>query len=65
MNEFNFVIKQETLERNIAEFAKKAAKYDVEYTIRPTGFGESRVTLSGAHTSKIAILTGILSRNEE
>lgn len=65
MNEYSFVMKQKTIERNIAEFANKAAKYDVEYTVRPLAFGDSRITLSGAHTSKIAILTGILNRDEE
>ena len=65
MNEFCFVTKQEKIDRNIAEFAKRAAKYGVEYSITPLAFDEARVTISGSCNSKLALLTGILNRNED
>ena len=65
MNEYSFVMKQKTIERNIAEFAKGAAKYGVEYSVKPLAFDEARVTVSGSCTSKIALLTGILNKEEE
>ena len=65
MNEYSFVMKQKTIERNIAEFAKGAATYGVEYSVKPLAFDEARVTIGGSCTSKIALLTGILTRKEE
>ena len=65
MNEYSFTMKQETLERNIAEFAKRAAKYGVEYSVAPLAFDEARVTIGGSCASKLALLTGILNRNED
>ena len=65
MNEYSFTTKQETIERNIAEFAKRAAKYGVRYTVQPLAFDEARVSLEGSCNSKIALLTGILTRKEE
>ena len=65
MCEFCFNVKQETIERNIAEFAKLAAKYVVEYSIAPFTLDESRVTLKAPSTSKIALLAGILNKEEE
>ena len=65
MNEYSFVMKQKTIERNIAEFAKGAAKYGVEYSVTPLAFDEARVTIGGACTSKIALLTGIPNKEEE
>ena len=47
MNEYSFIMKQGTIERNIAEFAKRAAKYGVEYSVKPLAFDEARVTISG------------------
>ena len=65
MNEYSFTTKQETIERNIAEFAKRAAKYGVEYSVIPLAFDEAKVTISGSCTSKLALLTGILNRKED
>ena len=65
MKEFCFTVRQEILTKNIEEFAKKAAKYDVRYTVQPLAFDEARVSLEGSCTSKIALLTGILTRKEE
>ena len=65
MKEFNFNVKQELLTKNIKEFAERAAKYDVSYTVRPLAFNEARVSLEGSCASKSALLTGILTRNEE
>ena len=65
MNEYSFTMKQETIERNIAEFAKRAAKYGVEYSVKPLAFDEARVTISGSCNSKLALLTGILNRKED
>ena len=65
MHEFSFNVKQEAIERNIAEFAKLAAKYVVEYSIAPFTLDESRVTLKAPSTSKVALLAGILTHKEE
>ena len=65
MCEFCFHVKQETIERNIAEFAKLAAKYTAEYSVAPFTLDESRVTLKAPSTSKIALLAGILNKEEE
>ena len=65
MNEYSFVIKQETIERNIAEFAKRAAKYGVEYSVKPLAFGDARVTIGGSCTSKLALIAGVLAREKE
>ena len=65
MKEFNFNVKQELLTKNIKEFAERAAKYDVSYTVRPLAFDEVRVSLEGSCASKIAILAGILVHKEE
>ena len=65
MAELSFVMKQEKLERNAAEFVKQAAKYGVEYSVKPLAFDEARVTISGSCTSKIALLAGILNKEEE
>ena len=64
MSEFCFVTKQEKIERNIAEFAKHAAKYGVGYSVTPLAFDEVRVAVSGACNSKLALLTGILKKEE-
>ena len=55
MKEFYFNVKQEILAKNIKEFAERAAKYDVSYTVRPLAFDEARVSLEGSCASKIAI----------
>ena len=65
MNVYSFVMKQKTIKRYIAEFAKGAAKYGVEYSVKPLAFDEARVTIGGSCTSKIALLTGILNKEEE
>ena len=65
MKEFNFNVKQELLTKNSKEFAERAAKYDVSYTVRPLAFDEARVSLEGSCDSKIALLAGILTRKEE
>ena len=65
MHEFSFNVKQETIERNIAEFAKLAAKYTAEYSVAPFTLDESRVTLKAPSTSKIALLAGVLTHKEE
>ena len=65
MKEFNFNVKQELLTKNIKEFAERAAKYDVTYTVRPLAFDEARVSLEGSCDSKIALLAGMLARKEE
>ena len=65
MCEFCFNVKQETIERNIAEFAKLAAKYTAEYSVAPFTLDESRVTLKAPSTSKIALLAGILNKEDE
>lgn len=65
MCEFCFNVKQEAIERNIAEFAKLAAKYTAEYSVAPFTLDESRVTLKAPSTSKIALLAGILNKEEE
>ena len=65
MKEFNFNVKQELLTKNIKEFAERAAKYDVSYTVRPLAFDEARVSLEGSCGSKIALLAGILTRKED
>ena len=65
MKEFNFNVKQELLTKNIKEFAERAAKYDVSYTVRPLAFNEARVSLEGSCESKIALLAGILAHKEE
>ena len=65
MSEFCFNVKQEILTKNIEEFAKRAAKYGVRYTVQPLAFDEARVTISGSCNSKLALLTGILTRKEE
>ena len=64
MAEFSFVMKQEKIERNAAEFVKQAAKYGVEYSVKPFTLDESQVTLKGPHTSKIAVLAGVLRKDE-
>ena len=64
MCEFSFNVKKEAIERNIAEFAKLAAKYVVEYSVAPFTLDESRVTLKAPSTSKIALLAGILNKEE-
>ena len=65
MNEYSFVVKQETIERNIAEFAKRAAKYGVEYSVKPLAFDEARVTIGGSCTSKLALIAGVLAREKD
>ena len=65
MHEFSFNVKQETIERNIAEFAKLAAKYAAEYSVAPFTLDESRVTLKAPSTSKVALLAGILTHKGE
>ena len=65
MNEYSFVVKQETIERNIAEFAKRAAKYGVEYSVKPLAFDEARVTISGSCASKLALIAGVLAHKED
>ena len=65
MCEFSFNVKKEAIERNIAEFAKLAAKYVVEYSVAPFTLDESRVTLKAPSTSKVALLAGILNKEEE
>ena len=65
MYEFSFVMKQEKIERNAAEFVKQAAKYGVEYSVKPFTLDESQVTLKAPSTSKIALLAGILTRKED
>ena len=65
MKEFYVNVKQEILVKNIKEFAERAAKYDVSYTVRPLAFDEARVSLEGSCDSKIALLAGILTRKEE
>lgn len=65
MNEYSFVIKQDTIERNIAEFAKRAAKYGVEYSVTPLAFDEARVTIGGSCTSKLALIAGVLAKEKE
>ena len=53
MHEFSFNVKQETIERNIAEFAKLASKYVVVYSVEPLTSYESRVTLKVPSTSVV------------
>ena len=65
MNEYSFNVKQELLTKNIEEFAKRAAKYGVRYTVQPLAFDEARVSLEGSCNSKIALLAGILTHKEE
>ena len=65
MNEYSFVVKQETIEKNIAEFAKRAAKYGVEYSVKPLAFDEARITISGSCTSKLALIAGVLTHKED
>ena len=65
MKEIYFNVKQELLTKNIEEFAKRAAKYGVRYTVQPLAFDEARISLEGSCNSKIALLTGILTRTEE
>ena len=65
MVEFSFNVKKETIERNIAEFAKLAAKYTAEYSVAPFTLDESRVTLKAPSTSKVALLAGVLTHKEE
>ena len=65
MNEYSFTMKQEILAKNIKEFAERAAKYGVRYTIQPLAFDEARVSLEGSCDSKIALLAGILTHKEE
>ena len=65
MNEYSFNVKQELLTKNIKEFAEKAAKYGVRYTVQPLAFDEARVSLEGSCNSKIALLAGILAHKEE
>ena len=65
MSEFCFNVKQEILTKNIEEFAKRAAKYGVRYTVQTLAFDEARVSLEGSCNSKIALLTGILTHKEE
>ena len=65
MSEFYFNVKQEILTKNIKEFAERAAKYGVRYTIQPLAFDEASVSLEGSCNSRIALLTGILTRKEE
>ena len=65
MKEIYFNVKQEVLVRNIKEFAERAAKYEVSYTVDPLAFDEAKVSLEGCSSpSSIAILTGILTREE-
>ena len=65
MKEFYFNVKQELLTKNIKEFAERAAKYGVRYTVQPLAFDEARVSLDGSCNSKIALLAGILAHKEE
>ena len=65
MHEFSFNVKQETIERNIAEFAKLASKYVVVYSVEPLTSHESRVTLDVPSTSVVALLAGVLTRKED
>ena len=65
MSEFYFNVKQDILTKNIKEFTERAAKYGVRYTIQPLAFGEASVSLEGSCNSRIALLTGILTRKEE
>lgn len=65
MNEYSFVMKQDTIERNIAEFAKGAAKYGVEYSVKPLAFGDARVTIGGSCTSKLALIAGVLAKEKD
>ena len=65
MNEYSFNVKQELLTKNIKEFAERAAKYGVWYTVQPLAFDEARVSLEGSCNSKIALLAGILAHKEE
>ena len=65
MSEFCFNVKQEILAKNIKEFAERAAKYGVRYTVQPLAFDEARVSVEGSCNSKIALLAGILAHKEE
>ena len=65
MSEFCFNVKQKILTKNIKEFAKRAAKYGVRYTVQPLAFDEARVSVEGSYNSKIALLAGILAHKEE
>ena len=65
MNEYSFVMKQDTIERNIAEFAKLASKYVVVYSVEPLTSHESRVTLKVPSTSVVALLAGVLAHKED
>jgi len=65
MSEFCFNVKQEILTKNIEEFAKRAAKHGVEYSIAPFTLDESRVTLKAPSTSKLAIIAGVLTHKED
>lgn len=65
MHEAHFVTKRENVERNISEFTTRALKYGVTFGIDPLAFDEVRVHLEGAPVSKLALLTGILTRKEE
>ncbi len=65
MNEYSFITKQEILTKNIKEFAERAAKYGVRYTVQPLAFDEARVSMEGSCNSKIALLAGILAHKEE
>ena len=65
MSEFCFNVKQEILTKNIKEFAERAAKYDVRYTVQPLAFDEARVSVEGSCNSKIALLAGILAHKDE
>ena len=65
MSEFCFNVKQEILTKNIKEFAERAAKYGVRYTVQPLAFDEARVSLDGSCNSKITLLAGILAHKED
>ena len=65
MKEIYFNVKQEILTKNIKEFAERAAKYGVRYTVQPLAFDEARVSVEGSCNSKIALLAGILAHKEE
>lgn len=64
MSEFCFNVKQEILTKNIKEFDERAAKYGARYTVQPLAFGEARVSVEGSCNSKIALLAGILNKEE-
>lgn len=64
MHSVYYNVDRDVAEKNISEFTKRALDYGISYEIELREDGRVRATLKGYSLSKLAVLAGILMKND-